>query len=116
MLDDRIKKLYLNQKREFIHNNVHPSNTSGDQMDVEESSPSQPSTSSQTIIASEKSELLTTKSLSEATNFGSDLEYDPSIQMKRPKINILTPELISALDRANVSSRNAMFIIAPILT
>lgn len=42
MLDDRIKKLYLNQKsntrREFIHNNVHPSNTSGDQMDVEESS------------------------------------------------------------------------------
>ncbi|CAG5073392.1 Protein of unknown function, partial [Cotesia congregata] len=85
-------------------------------MDVEESSPSQPSTSSQTIIASEKSELLITKSLSEATNFGSDLEYDPSIQMKRPKINILTPKLISALDRANVSSRNAMFIIAPILT
>ncbi|XP_073972974.1 uncharacterized protein [Rhodnius prolixus] len=34
----------------------------------------------------------------------------------RAKINILTPELISALDRANVSSRDAMFIIAPVLS
>lgn len=42
MLDDRIKKLYLNQKsntrREFIHNNVHLSSTSEDRMEVEESS------------------------------------------------------------------------------
>lgn len=36
--------------------------------------------------------------------------------IKRPKINVLTSEVISALDRAGVSSRNAMFIIPPILS
>ncbi|KAK0175066.1 hypothetical protein PV327_008850 [Microctonus hyperodae] len=119
-LDDRTKNLYLNQKngirKEFIHNNVHTSDMSENQMQGEESNPSPPSSSCQTIIASENSESLPSQSLSEDTNFDSDLDYDPQIQIKQPKINILTPELISALDRANVSSRNAISIITPILS
>ncbi|XP_074111084.1 uncharacterized protein LOC141535159 [Cotesia typhae] len=75
----------------------------------------QPSTSHE-IVRSEESESSSTLTLSQATNFGSDLKYVPQIPTTRAKINILTPELISALDRANVSSRNAMFIIAPVLS
>ncbi|XP_057330890.1 uncharacterized protein LOC130671178 [Microplitis mediator] len=36
--------------------------------------------------------------------------------MKTPKINVLTTELIAALDRTNVSSRNALFIITAVLS
>ncbi|XP_074106891.1 uncharacterized protein LOC141532455 [Cotesia typhae] len=53
--------------------------------------------------------------LSGVTNFGSDSEYEPPIPTKRAKLDVLTPEVIFGLDRANVSSRNAMFIIAPVL-
>lgn len=53
--------------------------------------------------------------LSQATNFGSDLSYELPMPNKQPKINVLTPEVISALDRTNVSSRNAMFIITAVL-
>lgn len=67
----------------------------------------QPSTS-HGIILSGKSESFST--------FGSDLEYETPIPTKRAKINLLTPEVVSGLDRANVSSRNAMFIIAPVLS
>ncbi|XP_074114013.1 uncharacterized protein LOC141537081 [Cotesia typhae] len=84
-------------------------------MEVDESHLNQPSTSHE-IVRSEESESSSTLTLSQATNFGSDLEYVPQIPTTRAKINILTPELISALDRANVSSRNAMFIIAPVLS
>ncbi|XP_074100045.1 uncharacterized protein LOC141528084 [Cotesia typhae] len=84
-------------------------------MEIDESHLNQPSTSHE-IVRSEESESSSTLTLSQATNFGSDLEYVPQIPTTRAKINILTPELISALDRANVSSRNAMFIIAPVLS
>ncbi|XP_074106837.1 uncharacterized protein LOC141532405 [Cotesia typhae] len=84
-------------------------------MEVDESHLNQPSTSHE-IVRSEESESSSTLTSSQATNFGSDLEYVPQIPTTRAKINILTPELISALDRANVSSRNAMFIIAPVLS
>ncbi|XP_074096336.1 uncharacterized protein LOC141525675 [Cotesia typhae] len=86
-------------------------------MEVDESHLNQPSTSHE-IVRSEESESSSTLTSSQATNFGSDLEYVPQIPTTRAKINILnilTPGLISALDRANVSSRNAMFIIAPVL-
>lgn len=36
--------------------------------------------------------------------------------VKTPKINVLTAELIAVLDRTNVSSRNAMFIITAVLS
>ncbi|XP_074110901.1 uncharacterized protein LOC141535044 [Cotesia typhae] len=87
-------------------------------MEVDESHLNQPSTSHE-IVRSEESESSSTLTSSQATNFGSDLEYVPQIPTTRAKINILnilTPALISALDRANVSSRNAMFIIAPVLS
>lgn len=67
-------------------------------------------------MPSNKLESFSTFTISPVTNFGSDFEYDPQIPTKRVKIDILTPELISALDRANVSSRNAVFIIAPVLS
>ncbi|CAG5093161.1 Protein of unknown function [Cotesia congregata] len=71
-------------------------------MEVEETSPSQPSSSCPTIIASEKSVLLSEQSLSLATNFGSDLSYEPPMPVvKTPKINVLTAELIAVLDRTN---------------
>ncbi|XP_074095071.1 uncharacterized protein LOC141524848 isoform X3 [Cotesia typhae] len=74
----------------------------------------QPSTS-HAIVPSEKSESFSTYTLSGVTNFGSDSEYEPPIPTKRAKLDVLTPEVIFGLDRANVSSRNAMFIIAPVL-
>ncbi|XP_074096106.1 uncharacterized protein LOC141525489 [Cotesia typhae] len=84
-------------------------------MEIDESNLNQPSTS-HGIVLSGKSESFSTHTLSGTTNSGSDLEYEPPIPTKRAKINVLTPEVVSALDRANVSSRNAMFIIAPVLS
>ncbi|XP_044591358.1 uncharacterized protein LOC123269562 [Cotesia glomerata] len=121
LLGNRIKDIYLNQKsgtrKEFIHHNIQTSTISEELMEVEETSPNQPSSSCPTIIASEKSVLLSEQSLSLATNFGSDLSYEPPMPVvKTPKINVLTAELIAVLDRTNVSSRNAMFIITAVLS
>ncbi|GBP52031.1 hypothetical protein EVAR_97501_1 [Eumeta japonica] len=99
-----------------MHHNIQTPTISEELMEVEETSPSQPSSSCPTI-ASEKSVLLSEQSLSLATNFGSDLSYEPPIPVvKTPKINVLTAELIAVLDRTNVSSRNAMFIITAVLS
>ncbi|EFN67151.1 hypothetical protein EAG_09683 [Camponotus floridanus] len=119
LLDNNIQELYSNQKsdtrKEILSNNPNKTNRTMNMMEVDESHLNQPSTSHE-IVPSEKSESSSTLTLSQATNFGSDLEYVPQIPTTRAKINILTPELISALDRANVSSRHAMFIIAPVLS
>ncbi|XP_044579240.1 uncharacterized protein LOC123261589 [Cotesia glomerata] len=119
LLDNDIRELYSNQKsdtrKEILSNNPNKLNSTMNTMEVDESHLNQPSTSHE-IVRSEESESSSTLTLSQATNFGSDLEYVPQIPTTRAKINILTPELISALDRANVSSRNAMFIIAPVLS
>lgn len=45
-------------------------------------------------------------------SFVSDFEDELLTQKQNPKINVMTSELASALDRANVTSRNAMYIIA----
>ncbi|XP_044588829.1 uncharacterized protein LOC123268012 [Cotesia glomerata] len=118
-VDDNIRKLYLDQKfcthKEILSNIVPASNSTTDMMEIDESNLNQPSTS-HGIVLSGKSESFSTHTLSGTTNSGSDLEYEPPIPTKRAKINVLTPEVVSALDRANVSSRNAMFIIAPVLS
>ncbi|XP_074109076.1 uncharacterized protein LOC141533883 [Cotesia typhae] len=118
-VDDNIRKLYLDQKfcthKEILSNIVPASNSTTDMMEIDESNLNQPSTS-HGIVLSGKSESFSTHTLSGTTNSGSDLEYEPPILTKRAKINVLTPEVVSALDRANVSSRNAMFIIAPVLS
>lgn len=46
----------------------------------------------------------------------SDFESEFSVPPKMKKINILTPELVSALDRTQTSDRNAMFIISAVIT
>ncbi|XP_074105300.1 uncharacterized protein LOC141531392 [Cotesia typhae] len=122
VLDDNIRKLYLDQKfgthKEILSNNVPVSNLTTTMMGIDESNLipdlDQPSTS-HAIVPSEKSESFSTYTLSGVTNFGSDSEYEPPIPTKRAKLDVLTPEVIFGLDRANVSSRNAMFIIAPVL-
>lgn len=45
----------------------------------------------------------------------SDFEAEHLLLVETPKINIITPELVAALDRANVSSRNATYILAAAL-
>ncbi|XP_074107200.1 uncharacterized protein LOC141532646 [Cotesia typhae] len=122
VLDDNIRKLYLDQKfgthKEILSNNVPVSNLTTTMMGIDESNLipdlDQPSTS-HAIVPSEKSESFSMYTLSGVTNFGSDSEYEPPIPTKRAKLDVLTPEVIFGLDRANVSSRNAMFIIAPVL-
>ncbi|XP_074108478.1 uncharacterized protein LOC141533473 isoform X3 [Cotesia typhae] len=45
----------------------------------------------------------------------SDFENKLPVPRKMKKINILTPELVSALDRTGTSDRDAMFIIAAVI-
>lgn len=59
------------------------------------------------LITSQSSASLTSKSVSDFEN-----ELTPPIV---PKINVMTPELVAALDRSNVSCRNAMYIISATL-
>lgn len=46
----------------------------------------------------------------------SDFENELPVPPKMKKIDILTPELVSALDRTQTSDRNAMFIISAVVT
>lgn len=59
------------------------------------------------IITSQSSASLTSKTISDFEN-----ELKPCMTSK---INLMTPELVAALDRANVSSRNATYILAATL-
>ncbi|CAG5073529.1 Protein of unknown function [Cotesia congregata] len=49
------------------------------------------------------------------TSTNSYFEAELLKSAETPKINIMTPELVAALDRANVSSRNATYILAAAL-
>ncbi|CAG5100671.1 Protein of unknown function [Cotesia congregata] len=67
--------------------------------------------SQQTVLTSFSSNV---SSSSELKRTCSDFEYEiPAPKMK--KLNILTSELVSALDRTQTSDRNAMFIIAAVI-
>ncbi|XP_044578869.1 uncharacterized protein LOC123261344 [Cotesia glomerata] len=61
-------------------------------------------------------ELLTSSqsTISQISNV-SDFETELLSEKKIPKINIITPNLAAALDRANVSNRNATYILAATL-
>ncbi|XP_050339954.1 uncharacterized protein LOC126766137 [Bactrocera neohumeralis] len=114
---DRDKKIFLagqksSNRRGIINLDLQP-NTQVEEMVVEEiiqpvRDTELPITKQESdIIASQSSVSLTSKSVSDYEN-----ELTPPFV---PKIKVMTPELVAALDRSNVSSRNAMYIISATL-
>lgn len=69
---------------------------------------SDPTTSSQELQSKSES------NISQNSNV-SDFEIELLTENQSSKINIITPELAAALDRSNVSSRNATYILAAAL-
>ncbi|XP_046481517.1 uncharacterized protein [Neodiprion pinetum] len=121
-LDDT-KKLFLESQRSnkrygFIDTSASNEEIHQVAMDIDVDGINQPTTSSPvqdgSIISRFQSTIGTgTTSGSQQSEMFSDFEPPSSQPNPPPKIDIMTPELVSALDRANVTSRNATFILAP---
>ncbi|XP_046601323.1 uncharacterized protein LOC124295418 [Neodiprion lecontei] len=121
-LDDT-KKLFLESQRSnkrygFIDTSASNEEIHQVAMDIDVDGINQPTTSSPvqdgSIISRFQSTIGTgTTSGSQQSEMFSDFETPSSQPNPPPKIDIMTPELVSALDRANVTSRNATFILAP---